>query len=197
MSKEFLKTFSENYEEISFLPREEVHKNGLLHEVVHIWIISSKNLKNNPEIYFQQRSRLKKTYPLCFDITCTGHISKDETPQTAAVREIYEETGLSVSKDDLFYSGSIRYRLTTDKIIDNELAHIFICEKIIENFTENEEVEKLIKLPLSDYISHCTKNTALTFAKTIPNEEQIPLSKNDLSRHKTEFLTFVNPYIAQ
>lgn len=48
-----------------------------------------------------------------------GHVDEGETPQRTAVREVAEETGLSVVADKLLYTS------TTDKY--NNDQHIFLC----------------------------------------------------------------------
>lgn len=194
--KEMLQTYYENLLPNLELPRIEVHKKGLLHQVIHIWIISKEE---NPKIYFQQRSKTKKTYPLGYDITATGHISSKEAPTTSAIREIYEETGIDIAPQELFFCGSKRYILKTEAINDNELANIYICRKTIDHFTPNDEVTAMISVSLSDFLEYCNIQKKLSAKKLSRKKEDISttitLDKTALLRHIKEFSDFVKPYL--
>ena len=191
-SEELLDIYSENLTHIGISPRSEVHKVGSLHQVIHVWVVSDKS------IYFQQRSIKKKTRPLEYDITSTGHISSGEQAIESAIREVFEETGLNITENELFYAGSNRYVLETDTVMDNELANIFLCRKGINTFVKNSEVEKMIEVKISDYERYCKENFELS-VNTIPTgdkpKEIFLISKNSLSRHTKEFEMFIKPHL--
>lgn len=71
-----------------------------------------------------------------------GHIEPGETFEITAIREVYEETGIEakiiehLSKIDFFFTQN------NDKI--HKTVHFFLMECISENFSPNEESEKII-----------------------------------------------------
>ena len=77
-------------------PRHEAIKNGHWHRAVHVWIVNDKN-----QVLCQKRSLLKDMGPGKWEPTVSGHLGPDDNYFTGAVREIKEETGLTVDPKDL------------------------------------------------------------------------------------------------
>lgn len=77
-------------------PRHKVFKKRLWRRTVHIWIINNKN-----QILCQRRSLLKDMSPGKWEPAVTGHIGPDDNYFTGATRELFEETGLSISPNEL------------------------------------------------------------------------------------------------
>jgi 16S rRNA (adenine1518-N6/adenine1519-N6)-dimethyltransferase len=71
-------------------PRTEVHGNKLRHRAVHILIFSG-----NDGVFLQKRSRWKDRHPLKWDSSAAGHVNAGEEYDTAALRELNEELGIS------------------------------------------------------------------------------------------------------
>lgn len=75
---------------ISQATRGVVHGNPkLIHRSVAVAVFNSFG-----EIFLQQRSATKDTDPLFWTISCSGHVTRGQTPDEAAVRELGEELGL-------------------------------------------------------------------------------------------------------
>lgn len=74
----------------------EVHTKGLWHATAHVWIYTSKG-----EVILQKRSQRAITYPGLWDISAAGHVDSGETPEEAAVREVEEEIGIKIKKEQL------------------------------------------------------------------------------------------------
>ncbi|HEY4477731.1 MAG TPA: NUDIX domain-containing protein [Candidatus Paceibacterota bacterium] len=69
--------------------RSVVHRDGLKHREVGVWLVTSDD-----EIVFQKRALFKEIYPGLLDCTAGGHVdSSSESYETAATRELVEETG--------------------------------------------------------------------------------------------------------
>lgn len=85
---------NENDEIIGSEERLVVHRDGLRHREVHVWLITSNN-----KIIFQKRGMDKDTYPGLLDATAGGHVDlESEDYERAAERELFEETGLKDQK---------------------------------------------------------------------------------------------------
>ncbi|NLL12277.1 MAG: NUDIX domain-containing protein [Fibrobacter sp.] len=108
------------------LPRDEVHKKGLWHRTVHIWILNF-----NKELLIQKRSLQKEVYPGLWDISCAGHLSSGEDCCTGAIRELKEELGLTVEPGELKYLFTVtQHYESPDKLfIDNELTDVLLLNK--------------------------------------------------------------------
>ncbi len=71
--------------------RSVIHKQGIRHREVHVWVVTE-----DKKIVFQKRAMNKDTWPGRLDATAGGHVdSATETYQEAGERELFEETGLS------------------------------------------------------------------------------------------------------
>jgi isopentenyldiphosphate isomerase/intracellular septation protein A len=71
-------------------PRTIVHRNkDMLHPVVHLVLSNSKR-----QIYLQKRAPDKQAFPDKWDASVTGHVSANESVDTALMREADEEIGL-------------------------------------------------------------------------------------------------------
>jgi isopentenyldiphosphate isomerase len=71
--------------------RGECHSGSkLLHPVVHLHVFNSKG-----EVYLQRRPDWKDIQPGKWDTSVGGHIDYGEEPETALVREVREELGIT------------------------------------------------------------------------------------------------------
>ncbi|MCI8575335.1 MAG: NUDIX domain-containing protein [Bacilli bacterium] len=104
--------------------RSEIHKNGDYHRVVHTWIYNEVG-----EILLQKRSYKQENHPGCWDISSAGHVHALEKSYEAAVREIKEELGLAVNKEDLKFIMAIK---RNRNVLNQELADIYVLEKNVD-----------------------------------------------------------------
>jgi isopentenyl-diphosphate delta-isomerase len=72
--------------------RSEVHATGLWHRAVHVLVFDSQG-----RVFLQKRSMLKDLSPGLWDSSCSGHLDAGEDYDTAAIRELAEEIGITVS----------------------------------------------------------------------------------------------------
>lgn len=78
--------------------RSVIHQKGLRHREVHVWFVTPAR-----EIIFQRRSATKQTFPNLLDSTVGGHVEQGQTYDTAALAEVFEETGLRLDLTDLTF----------------------------------------------------------------------------------------------
>lgn len=78
--------------------RERIHKDGLLHREIHVWLYTPKR-----EIIFQHRAKDKDTFPDLLDASVGGHVEIGDSCKETAVKELGEEAGLKVKESDIVY----------------------------------------------------------------------------------------------
>ena len=132
--------------------KSHIHKKGLFHSTVHVWIYSDKG-----NVLIQKRSKKKKLNPGIWDVSVAGHIKFDECVKDAAVRETFEETGINIVKNKLSKIGVYKSIEKHHNILDKEFNYTFILkideDKINLNY-KNDEVDdlKLISLREMDLL---------------------------------------------
>lgn len=90
---------------------------GEYHLVVHIWIINSKG-----ELLIQQRS-LNKTLPGMWASTGGSAIAGEDS-LTGAQRELYEELGVLIKRDD--------FELIHTAFYNNKIGDVYLVKKDID-----------------------------------------------------------------
>ena len=70
--------------------RRDVHANGWLHRAIHVFVFNKAG-----ELFLQKRSHLKDAHPNAWDSSASGHLDAGEDYESAAVREIEEELGIT------------------------------------------------------------------------------------------------------
>lgn len=109
--------------------REEVHRLGLWHKCVHIWIVNEKN-----EILLQKRSAQKIMSPNKWTTATSGHLSAGDSSMQGALRELSEEIGLRVKEDELNYLFSVKESTVNEvkHVLDNELIDVYLIKKDVD-----------------------------------------------------------------
>jgi len=82
---------------VASLSRREVHRRGLLHRSVHVFLVDETQ-----RIYLQKRAWCKEQDPGRWDSSASGHVDSGEPYDRAAVRELEEELGVRVPLEPLF-----------------------------------------------------------------------------------------------
>lgn len=151
MTQEMVTIYREDGRKMGTVSREQAHTEGLWHEVVHCWIL--QEIGRQIWAYFQQRAHTKKDFPDYYDIASTGHVDAGEYHKDAVLREIREEIGLSLEKKDLRYLGNVKETIDFGQFHDREIVHLYlyVADKI-PDFTLGEEVERMVRVKLEDYI---------------------------------------------
>lgn len=94
------------------------------HRVVEGWIRTSDG-----KFLLQQRAKSKKSYPNYWSCSAIGSVLAGESPEDAMIREMEEEIGVKIQKEDL----------VLDRIITSYPAHFYIYK--IEKDVKPEEIK--------------------------------------------------------
>lgn len=102
--------------------RENIHKKGLLHREIHVWIFNDKG-----ELVFQRRSEKTDTNPGLLDASVGGHVEIGETYEDAAIKELREETGIVAKKNEIIYITKMRRESSRDSrnMANNTFRKVF------------------------------------------------------------------------
>lgn len=72
--------------------RSVIHRDGLKHREINIWLVTP-----NQEFIFQKRGLNQDTWPGFLGVTVGGHVdTKNESYKECAKRELLEETGIQI-----------------------------------------------------------------------------------------------------
>lgn len=105
--------------------RKEVHEKGLLHRIVVIAIIDKEG-----HLLMQQRAKDKETNPGKWDVSVAGHVSSGQTSIEAAIREVQEEIGMQLRKEELKYIFTYKQeRKIKDHFISNHLFDFYLVKR--------------------------------------------------------------------
>ena len=120
--------------------REVCHSKGLWHKAVTAFIINSKG-----QVLLQKRSPNKKLWPNCWDITAGGHVLSGEFGFQSIIREVEEELGFTLTKNDILFIGSSISVNEKENIINKHFNEYYIVNKDIDisnlkiNLKESQE----------------------------------------------------------
>lgn len=187
---EMLTVLNEELCPVGETPRETAHREGLLHAVVHCWIVSRR-----PEgvgIWFQKRAHTKKDFPDYYDLAVGGHISCGETGEEALLREMREETGLVPVLSRLRYLGYTREDLHLADFYDREVGYVYLYEEDAPVFAPGEEVDRMVWVALEELIRKELEGAeeTLAFSET---GEPVRIGRKEWCMHPGEFEKLVLP----
>jgi isopentenyl-diphosphate delta-isomerase type 1 len=89
MNEEIFDVVNERDEVVGQAPRREVHRTGLRHRAIHVFVFNARG-----DVFLQKRSTSKDSSPGLWDSSASGHLDCGEDYDACAVRELREEIGL-------------------------------------------------------------------------------------------------------
>jgi isopentenyldiphosphate isomerase len=190
---EMLSVYDDKLNELGVQLRSEIHSKGLLHKVVHCWIISK--IYKEIWIYFQQRSYDKKDFPGLYDISAAGHINIGEDPDIAVKRETHEEIGIVIDSEKLKFIGSIREKMHLENFYNNEMCEVYLY--CIENpkFNLGLEVEKMVKITFGELRKWIFDGSEDIEVFLVDNESKFIIKPEEFCAHEKEYLKYVIDFI--
>lgn len=121
--------------------RDICHEKGLWHKAVAMFMVNSKD-----QVLLQKRSANKKLWPNMWDITAGGHVLAGEFGFEAIIREIKEELGATVDRNDILFLGSARSTNIKGDIINRHFNEYYVITKDLDEKTlilQPEEVSDI------------------------------------------------------
>ncbi|HVL87329.1 MAG TPA: NUDIX domain-containing protein [Candidatus Thermoplasmatota archaeon] len=112
-AREPLDVVDEEDRVVGSVPRAEVHRRGLLHRSVHVFL-----LDRSGRLFVQRRAPTVVVHPNRWTSSASGHVDAGESYEDAAVRELSEEIGVCA---DVRLRGRFRYR----DAVENEWSALF------------------------------------------------------------------------
>ena len=132
------------------MPKSEVHgAQTPLHRAFSLFLFNRKG-----ELLLQQRSHLKKTWPLVWSNSCCGHPGLDEPTVDAARRRLADELGTRAAFIEEV--SPYRYKFVRYGVMENEICPILV------GFTDElptpnpEEVEAVRWTPWQVFLADIT-----------------------------------------
>ena len=186
---EMLSIYDDKLNELGVKLRSEIHSKGLIHQVVHCWVVS--NMDNQKWIYFQQRSYDKKDFPGLYDISAAGHLSIGEDADTAVKRETQEEIGIIIEPENLKFIGTFKEKMHLDNFYNNEICEVYFY--FIENpkFNLGPEVEKMVKVTLGEFKKLILNDSKKIEALSIDGKYKFAINKDEFCAHEKEYLKYL------
>jgi isopentenyl-diphosphate delta-isomerase len=128
--------------------RTDVHRLGLWHRTVHVWVINSFG-----ELILQKRARFKESNPGRWTISACGHIAAGQTSLDAALQEVREELGLVITTSQLNYLFSVNETSAEGSFIRRETQDVYLVnlDYSIDDFVlQKEEVDEVKGVPYAE-----------------------------------------------
>lgn len=148
---EILPVVNKKDEVIDTSPREICHAKKLRHRAVQVFVFNKKG-----EILVQKRSPDKDEYPGYYEASVSGHVLTEETYEEAALREIEEELGLIIGKEELHERGKFEVLFGNEHEII-QLFALFTNKKPEIHSGEIESIEWLSNAELVKQIKQGKK----------------------------------------
>ena len=99
--------------------RERIHREGLLHKIVHVWFYTA-----DKKLIFQRRGKNAETHPNQLDATAGGHVEMGQSDIEAAIAETKEETGVLLEQSELVPLGVKKLGPAKDEVTGTLSSHL-------------------------------------------------------------------------
>lgn len=145
-----------------------------LHRAFSAFLFNDKN-----ELLLQQRSHLKKTWPLAWSNSCCGHPGLGESNVDAAYRRVRFELGGTI--ESIQEVSPYRYRFEKDGVVENEICPILLGRIKTELKVNPDEVESITWITWDGFLEEIQEQSD----KYSPWCKEEALILNDLDVFKT------------
>lgn len=144
--EEYVVLVDENNIVLGTTPKSTVHGTETpLHRGFSAFLFNHKG-----ELLLQQRSHLKKTWPLMWSNSVCGHPALDESNEDAARRRATFELGLDLAA--VKEVSPYRYKAVKDGVMENEICPILVGRVEAEPTPNKDEVEAVRWIAWEDFL---------------------------------------------
>ena len=153
MADELIDIFDENMNLLGTALKSQAHREGLWHKTFHCWL-ARKNDEGRVMVWLQLRNKDKTIYPDMLDVSAAGHVKSGEEVKDG-YREVTEELGLSLQKDDLVKMFTTREVYQEGEVYNREFEVLYMA--VVDNLLakvrlQPEEVAGLYEVELNDFV---------------------------------------------
>jgi len=147
-------------------PKDAIHRDGDWHRAAHVWIVSPDG-----RVLVQRRSLRKENNPGLWDVSAAGHLSAGESAVEAAVRETFEELGLTITPAELRFVAALQEScvLNDGTYFDNEIHEIFLVHRDVDLASLKLEPEEVAEVrwvndlrPDASFVPHAQEYALLS-----------------------------------
>lgn len=125
MADELVDIFDENMTFLGTALKSQAHREGLWHKTFHCWL-AQKTPEGKTLLWLQLRNPDKDIFPDKLDISAAGHIRAGEEVKDG-YREISEELGLKLNKDDIVKLFTSKEIYEADSINNREFQMVYMA----------------------------------------------------------------------
>lgn len=191
---ELLTVYDRQLRPVALRPREVVHREGMLHQVVFCWILS--RIDGEDWLWFQQRSFSKKDFPGLYDIAMGGHLDPGETPEEGALRELREELGISLTPSQLIRRGMAFTFRRMGQFRDRQAGVVFLTRLDHPAFAPGEEVARMVRISRRELLAREAEGRPWLRAVTQEGEELI-IPASQWCRHGQQYWRLIEPAVRE
>jgi 16S rRNA (adenine1518-N6/adenine1519-N6)-dimethyltransferase len=135
---ELVDVIDQDDEVIGQATKDECHERGLLHRSVFVFLFDGQD-----RMILQKRSSKKKIRPNKITAAASGHVEAGEDTETAALRELHEELGISVPlQSSIITMGPYDY--------DKELIFLFVGKSDSHLTPNPAEIDEVLYLTIDE-----------------------------------------------
>jgi len=180
MLNEKLNVIDETGKVIGAAPRNVVHKKGLLHREIHVWLYTSSG-----KIIFQHRSKSKDIWPDKLDCSVAGHVDFNMSWEDTALKELEEEAGITASADQLTYicENHTNHVDPVSKNTNNVLRRTYAMkyDKPLSELHIEKDMSQGFEAWSTEALTHISKEETGRFISGLLNKEHLELYKKILA----------------
>lgn len=189
MADELVDIFDENMNFLGTALKSQAHREGLWHKTFHCWL-AQKTPAGKTRLWLQLRNPDKDIFPDKLDISAAGHIRAGEEVKDG-YREISEELGLKLNKDEIVKLFTSKEIYEADSINNREFQMVYmamVSGSPYKAVLQPEEVAGLYEVDIDEF-------SALMSDK-VPSIEAQGIKRNPDSSYTLEFRKVVKSDVA-
>jgi len=189
MADELVDIFDENMNLLGTALKSQAHREGLWHKTFHCWL-AQKTPAGKTLLWLQLRNPDKDIFPDKLDISAAGHIRAGEEVKDG-YREISEELGLKLNKDEIVKLFTSKEIYEADSINNREFQMVYmamVSGSPYKAVLQPEEVAGLYEVDIDEF-------SALMSGKVQSIEAQ-GIKRNPDSSYTLEFREVVKSDVA-